>query len=275
MQAERTYRASRGFTLVELLVVISIISLLVALLLPALGRAREHAKCLQCLARLTDLGYMLHLYAEDNSEELPSTFEGTVRHDRGKVEGGDGRWFFKLRKYYDMRWQSTGGTCSPYDYYGYFCPKYEKIPGKTAHALALKAGSMYGYNGFFAGSRGPATCSRCWRRIGQVKLPGELPLFWDTRGIDYSQGPAGGSGSYPHPVAFKHGWNDGRYDPQLAGQWGPGANHYGNINYVFADGHAKSMGLWPFEATKDAPESAAYYQKYWHPRRNLSINPGD
>jgi len=260
-----------GFTLVELLVVIAIISLLVSLLLPALARAREHAKSVQCLARLADLGHVLYLYAEDNNDELPSTFEGTVKPGGG---GGDGRWFFKLLKYYDLQWASTGAISSPYDYFGYYCPKYEKIPGKTVFAPALQAGSRYSYNHFFAGSRGPATCPRCWRRIDQVKLPAELPLFWDTRGIDLTYGYVGGPWPYPHPVAFKHGWNNGEFAVNLAHLWGPGANHYGNINYLFADGHAKGMGIWPFEGTKDAPENPAYYEKFVHPRRNLSINPG-
>ena len=272
MKTKQTRETNRGFTLVELLVVIAIIALLVALLLPALARAREHAKCLQCLARLTDLGNMAHLYAQDNKDEFPSTFEGTVRSGGG---AGDGRWFFKLLKYYDLRWQSTGNICSPYDFYGYFCPKYERIPSTVVFGTAIKDGSMYGYNGFFRGARGSTTCSHCWRKVDQVKLPGELPLFWDTAISDQRHGSGGGGWPYPHPVAFKYGWNEGEYDPMVAQMGGPGANHYGNINYVFIDDHAKSMGLWPFESTKYAPENAAYYEKYWHPRRNLSINPGD
>ncbi len=68
-------RASRqpGFTLIELLVVIAIIAILAAMLLPALARAKDSAKRIQCLSNMRQMALVYHLYNEDNNNRLPTT----------------------------------------------------------------------------------------------------------------------------------------------------------------------------------------------------------
>jgi len=61
----------KAFTLVELLVVISIIAMLLAVLLPTLGKAREQARIVVCSSNLRQLGNGLILYAFGNSSKLP------------------------------------------------------------------------------------------------------------------------------------------------------------------------------------------------------------
>ena len=67
---------ARGFTLVELLVVISIIALLMGILLPAVGSARNAAQTLVCGTNLKSIGTAWQSFAADNNDYIPSP--GTV-----------------------------------------------------------------------------------------------------------------------------------------------------------------------------------------------------
>ena len=64
-------RPNRGFTLVELLVVIGIIALLISILLPALGKARESANNLKCKANIRQMIQLMQLHANDHKGFMP------------------------------------------------------------------------------------------------------------------------------------------------------------------------------------------------------------
>jgi len=64
-----------GFTLVELLVVIGIIAVLIAILLPALNKAREASNRTACLSNLRTLAKAMMMYAGENKDRLPNSVQ--------------------------------------------------------------------------------------------------------------------------------------------------------------------------------------------------------
>jgi len=73
----------RAFTLVELLVVIGIISVLVAILMPALNRVRAHAISTQCMSNLRQIGQVCQMYAAENKGFFPPSLVDSIESISG------------------------------------------------------------------------------------------------------------------------------------------------------------------------------------------------
>ena len=103
------------FTLIELLVVIAIIAILAAMLLPALGRAKEYSKAITCTSNLKQLGYGFHMYADDYNGWMPR---------QGSFSVGGLEWDAQLAEYVKYKYE-TGPAL-------FHCPSGKAFPVRRA-----------------------------------------------------------------------------------------------------------------------------------------------
>jgi len=109
----------KGFTIIELLVVISIIALLVSILMPALSRARELARRVVCASNLKQSSLLLFMYSDDHRDYYPPHDGPPTYHGWGQKHPFCAWW---LGKYADIDWESSFYTSYLGNPEVLFCP---------------------------------------------------------------------------------------------------------------------------------------------------------
>ncbi len=236
----------RGFTLVELLVVIAMVGILASLLLPSLQRANAKGKSTFCLNDMRQLAFALHVYAGDHDDALPPN------------AGSDGIAETVAKREY-LNWVNnvmswaldpdntntmllTVGGLGPY-VAGvakvFKCPsdsalsKVQQEAGWTERVRSVSMNAMLGDAGEFmkASVNTNNPHYRQFLRLGDVAEPSRIFAFIEE-----------------HPDSINDGYFLNRF---YSDKWIdlPASYHNGGANITYVDGHVEWHG-WKFASTK-------------------------
>lgn len=214
----------RGFTLVELLIVVAILAVLVGMLLPALTRAKDLAKDVVCRHNLHNIWTPLRFYAEDWDGWLPKV-----------CEGSDGQFY----------WETWNQMLTQYgkNRNGWMPPKTYTSPeifNCGSYQFEYTRRGCYGMNGRMAqDEQGEGRwCSNGHYMLAETIKPADMYLIGDTKRVP----------PYGHNYQFSRG------------SWWCTADfrHLEHANVLFHDRHVESM------SDSEVQAEAWQYLPWWN-----------
>lgn len=220
----------KAFTLIELLVVIAIISLLMALLVPALAKARQLGRGILCTSNLRQMNITAQIYTDNNDEYFPMAFMTKVNTKSGEVKTCE--WDFitevnsgEVKTKPGLLWQ--GETIAGI----HQCPSFK---GKNWQNDPY---SGYNYNRSYIGGNAVVidntliknSIKMSTSRI-TIKKPKDCPIFGDG---EYADGPN----------KFMRSPFSGKLDKHFSARYAgtQGYRHLSKTNVAYCDGSVRSV----------------------------------
>jgi prepilin-type processing-associated H-X9-DG protein/prepilin-type N-terminal cleavage/methylation domain-containing protein len=215
-----------AFTLVELLVVIAIIALLVGMLAPSLGAAKEYGRAALCLTNLRQMAVAAQTYAACNRDYYPPAYsyspdwkvsyawDYVVRKDAGSVAG--------VTVEPGLLWQGEGPDMRIHQ-----CPSFRGASNSPGDPY-----TGYNYNTSYIG-HGQYESIPSPARVEDVKAPGQCALFGDGQ-------YAAGANKFMRAPRSNPG--DAQFSDSFRYSGTQGYRHLNRTNVAFCDGHATAWG---------------------------------
>jgi prepilin-type N-terminal cleavage/methylation domain-containing protein/prepilin-type processing-associated H-X9-DG protein len=226
----------RAFTLIELLIVVAVIALLIGLLVPGLGVARQWAREVKCRSNLRQIEMGWQIILTDNKGRVPYIhFSQALALGMTSAQIHQDYWVDKMNALY-----------LPPMVYSYNPKSFNACPSvqQTYNPMFYPETANWGYaiNGWWSDDGGGQTADhQNWQ---QLLHPSQYPSFMDP--FVYLWGSGHAAATYaPEPKVARGGG---------APDWGVGANHAGGAraNVAYADGHAQGV---PIQEVRDAAMS--------------------